>query len=72
MDHIFSTLLQFAREYSTPLGLLVGLAAFDSLSRIMRRTERSVPERAEAPSLDCPHCTHCRGGNPYSGLSCRM
>src|SRR4051812_44843147 len=37
MDQIISTLMQFAKAYSTPLGILMGLMAFDGLSRMMRR-----------------------------------
>ena len=71
MDAFFSTFAQVASEYSTSLGLLAGLAAFQSLSGLMKRAEGTTLERAEAPSRDCPHCTHCRSSANFTGVCSR-
>lgn len=72
MDAYFSTLVQVASEYSTSLGVLAGLAAFQSLSGLMRRAEGVTFEQVEAPSRDCPHCTHCRSSANFTGTCSRI
>ena len=70
MEQIFSSLMHFAKDYSAPIGILLGMMAFDGLSRMMRRTEAHA--HVEAPARECPHCTDCRGGRSYTGLSCHL
>ena len=72
MDAYISTFVQVASEHSTSLGLLAGLAAFQSLSGLMKRAEGVTVERVEAPSRDCPHCTHCRSSSNLTGMCSRM
>jgi hypothetical protein len=67
MDTLISSLLHLANSYSTPLGVIIGLLAFEAVSRVLNGAKYPSPEPYEAPSFNCPHCLECRTG---AGLGC--